>query len=115
MSLPERPMAGGNPIRLKVPLRKPPALSLWMTARRSPCTHASAPGRGWLAKVYEIDPLVCHRTHARAVRAANDQRKCGWEMRVIAVIQDPVEIQDILAHLVKAGRAPPGFDPALLN
>ena len=24
-------------------------------------------------------------------------------------------IRDILAHLVKIGRAPPGFDPALLN
>ena len=60
--------------------------------------------RAWarlLAKVYEIDPLVCP--------------KCGWEMRVIAVIQDPVEIREILAHLVKTGRAPPGFDPALLN
>jgi hypothetical protein len=54
-----------------------------------------------LAKVYEIDPLVCP--------------KCGAEMTVIAVIQDPVEIRDILAHLVKTGRAPPGFDPALLN
>ena len=41
--------------------------------------------------------------------------KCGWEMRVIAVIQDPVEIREILAHLVKTGPAPPGFDPALLN
>jgi hypothetical protein len=60
--------------------------------------------RAWarlLAKVYEIDPLVCP--------------KCGWQMKVIAVIQDPVEIRDILAHLVKTGRAPPGFDPALLN
>ncbi len=60
--------------------------------------------RAWarlLAKVYEIDPLVCP--------------KCGWEMKVIAVIQDPVEIRDILAHLVNTGRAPPGFDPALLN
>jgi hypothetical protein len=36
-------------------------------------------------------------------------------MRVIAVIQDPVEIRDILAHLVKTGRAPPGLDPAVLN
>ena len=36
-------------------------------------------------------------------------------MTVIAVIQDPVEIRDILAHLVKTGRAPPGFNPALLN
>jgi len=60
--------------------------------------------RAWarlLAKVYEIDPLVCP--------------KCGSEMKVIAVIHDPVEIRDILAHLVKTGRAPPGLDPALLN
>ena len=54
-----------------------------------------------LAKVYEIDALVCP--------------KCGCEMTVVAVIQDPVEIRDILAHLVKTGRAPPGFDPALLK
>ena len=54
-----------------------------------------------VTKVYEIDPLVCPM--------------CGWEMHVIAVIQDPVEIREILAHLVKTGRAPPGFDPALLN
>ena len=60
--------------------------------------------RAWarlLAKVYEIDPLVCP--------------KCGSEMKVIAVIQDPVEIRDILTHLVKKGRAPPGFDPTLMN
>ncbi len=60
--------------------------------------------RAWarlLAKVYEIDPLVCP--------------KCGSEMKVIAVIQDPVEIRDILTHLVKTGRAPPGFDPTLMN
>jgi hypothetical protein len=60
--------------------------------------------RAWarlLAKVYEIDPMVCP--------------KCGGEMKVIAVIQDPMEIRDILAHLVKTGRAPPGFDPTLMN
>jgi hypothetical protein len=60
--------------------------------------------RAWarlLAKVYEIDPLVCPN--------------CGSEMKIIAVIQDPVEIRDILTHLVKTGRAPPGFDPTLLN
>ena len=52
--------------------------------------------RAWarmLAKVYEIDPLVCP--------------KCGSVMKIIAVVQDPVEIRDILAHLVKTGRAPP--------
>jgi hypothetical protein len=36
-------------------------------------------------------------------------------MKVIAAIQDPVEIREILAHLAKTGRAPPGFDPARLN
>ena len=41
--------------------------------------------------------------------------KCGWEMQVVAVIHDSVEIREILAHLVKIGRAPPGFDPTLLN
>jgi len=61
-------------------------------------------GRAWarlLSKVYEIDPLVCP--------------KCGCEMKVVAVIQDPAEIRDILNHLVKTGRAPPGFDTTLLN
>ncbi len=37
------------------------------------------------------------------------------ELQLSAVIQDPVEVRDILAHLVKTGRAPPGFDRALLN
>jgi hypothetical protein len=37
-----------------------------------------------LAKVYEVDPCVCPR--------------CGSEMKVIAVIQDPEEIKKILAH-----------------
>ena len=54
-----------------------------------------------LAKVYEIDPLVC--------------TKCGSEMKVIAVIQETEEIRRILAHLAKIGRSPPGFDPILLN
>ena len=47
--------------------------------------------RAWarlLAKVYEIDPLVCP--------------KCGHEMKVVAIIQDPAEIRDILAHLVRS-------------
>jgi len=54
-----------------------------------------------LAKVYEVDPLLCP--------------KCGCQMKIIAVIEDPVEIRRILSHLLKAGRAPPGFDPATLN
>ena len=55
--------------------------------------------RAWarlLATVYEVDPFVCP--------------KCGAEMKVIAVIEDPGELWHILRHLVKIGRAPPGFD-----
>jgi len=54
-----------------------------------------------LAKIYEVHPFVCP--------------VCGSEMKVIAVIQNPEEIKKILAHLVKVGRAPPGFDPSELN
>ena len=54
-----------------------------------------------IAKVYEIDPLVCPR--------------CGSEMRLIAVITDPAEVRTILRHLLKTGRAPPGLDPSVLN
>ena len=54
--------------------------------------------RAWarlLAKVYEVDPFVCP--------------KCGSEMKVIAIIQEPNEIKRILRHLVKIGRSPPGL------
>ncbi|MBS3763816.1 MAG: transposase [Planctomycetes bacterium] len=60
--------------------------------------------RAWarlLAKVYEVDPFVCP--------------KCGAEMKVIAVIEDPDELKRILRHLIKMGRSPPGFDPDRLN
>ena len=48
-----------------------------------------------IAKIYEVDPLVC--------------TKCGGEMKVVAVIMDPVEVKKILRHLVKTGKSPPGF------
>ena len=51
-----------------------------------------------LAKVYEIDPFVCP--------------KCGSDMKVIAIIEDPQEIRRILRHLVRIERSPPGLDPA---
>jgi hypothetical protein len=41
--------------------------------------------------------------------------KCGADMKVIAVIEDPDELRRILRHLVKMGRSPPGFDPGRLN
>ena len=62
--------------------------------------------RAWarlLAKVYAIDPLVCPKC------GCQDDLPFGVaEPQSSAVIQDPVEIRDILAHLVKTGRAPPG-------
>ncbi len=64
----------------------------------------NAPKRAWarlLAKVYEVDPLVCPT--------------CGAEMKVIAIIEDPDELGRILRHLVNMGRAPPGFNPDRLN
>jgi hypothetical protein len=54
-----------------------------------------------IAKVYEVDPLVCPR--------------CSSRMRVLAVITAPAEVNKILRHLVKIGRPPPGLDPASLN
>ena len=54
-----------------------------------------------IAKVYGVDPMICP--------------KCGAEMKVIAVIQDPDEIKRILVHLAKIGRSPPDFDPSTLN
>ena len=54
-----------------------------------------------LAKVYEINPLVCPR--------------CGSEIKIIALITDPAQVRKILRHLLKIGRAPPGLEAASLN
>ena len=49
-----------------------------------------------IAKVYEVDPLICPR--------------CGSEMKLIALITNPPEVAKIRRHLIKIGRAPPGLD-----
>ena len=54
-----------------------------------------------LARVYEVDPLICPA--------------CGSQMKVIAVIQDIDEIKPILRHLIKVGRAPPGLNESSVN
>jgi hypothetical protein len=70
-----------------------------------------------IAKIYEIDPLICPR--------------CGSVMSLIAVITDPAEVRRLLRHpkggalrhpkggalrhLVKIGRFPPGLDASALN
>ncbi len=64
--------------------------------KESRCTWARL-----IARVYEVDPLICSR--------------CGSPMRIIAVITEPEEVRKILRHLVKIGRSPPDFDPAALN
>ncbi len=51
----------------------------------------------WLIqKVYEVDPLICPH--------------CGSKMRIVAIIHDRNEVDRILQHLIKIGRAPPGFE-----
>jgi len=69
----------------------------------TPVSHAACHS-AWarlIAKVYEINPLLCPR--------------CGSEMSLIAVITDPAEVRKILRHLLKIGRAPPGLDASALN
>jgi hypothetical protein len=46
-------------------------------------------------KVYDINPLICG--------------ECGSEMRIVAFIMDPEQIDRIMKHLIKQGRAPPGI------
>ena len=61
--------------------------------------HPENKGSVWaklIAKVYEIDPLICSQ--------------CGGEMKVVAVIMDSVEVKKILRHLVKNGKSPPGVN-----
>jgi hypothetical protein len=61
-------------------------------------------GSAWaklIAKIYEIDPLVCPR--------------CSSQMRVLAAITDADEVKKILRHFIKIGSPPPGLDSAALN
>jgi hypothetical protein len=78
-----------------------------------PAAEVSSPVRqaakaAWaklIRKVYEVDPLECPR--------------CGAQMRVIALIQDPAVIERILswlglwAPLQPVGRSPPAGSPSL--
>ena len=54
-----------------------------------------------IKKVYNKDPLVCP--------------ECGYGMKIIAIIINPSETEKVLRHLVKIGRAPPGYDIVDLN
>jgi hypothetical protein len=74
------------------------------SSRETPAVGTKQQRSAWarlIKKVYGVDPLICP--------------KCGSEMKIIAVIMDPTEIEKILQHLVKIGRAPPGLDLTNLN
>ena len=47
-----------------------------------------------LAKIYEVEPLVCPR--------------CCSKMCILAMITDPGEVKKILRHLIEIGRPPLG-------
>jgi rRNA maturation protein Nop10 len=82
-----------------------------------------------LAKVYEIDPMICPHCGGEMKIITQKQAwarllakvyeidpmicpHCGGEMKIIAVIQDTKEIKKIISHLIKIGRAPPGIRKA---
>ncbi|MGA2381020.1 MAG: transposase [Spirochaetia bacterium] len=54
-----------------------------------------------IAKIYGADPFTCPR--------------CANSVRVLAIITDPSQVDRILRHLIKIGRAPPGFILAPLH
>ena len=68
---------------------------------RPSATESQAAWARLIAKIYEVDPLRC--------------RKCGSQMRVLALITDPEGVRKILKHLIKIGRPPPGLDPHSVN
>jgi hypothetical protein len=75
-----------------------PPQSFTCTVPEAACRSAWA---RLIAKIYEVDPLVC--------------RRCFSKMRVLAVITNPAEVKKILHHLIKIGCPPPGLDPTALN
>ena len=83
-----------------------------------------------LAKVYEVDPMVCPKCGAdMKCRDRSSDYVLRYDPDVIAVIEDPDELKRILRHpgcraeqqpkaatrLIKIGRSPPGFDPDRLS
>ncbi len=64
--------------------------------------HSSKESRkAWarlIQKVYEVDPLICP--------------KCESEMRIVAIIQDPYEVDRILKWLEKKENSPPALEKA---
>ncbi len=76
-------------------------LILLLYAQRSAGPHGHGYAPRPIAKVYEVDPMVCDR--------------CGSPMRILAIITDPQEVKKILHHLARAGKPPPGLGASSLN
>ena len=76
--------------RLSFFLRKLKPLAEGARQGRQGCRKVPTVG---IAKIYEIDPMVCP--------------KCASPMKIIAVITDPDEVKKILKHLIKIGRRCP--------
>ena len=75
---------------------------VFLPQKAEPLAEGARQGRARLiAKIYEIDPLIC--------------KKCASSMKIIAVITAPDEVKKILRHLVKTHYTSPGLNPASLN
>ena len=85
------------------PLSKEPPESKDQPTRAESIEYgrASSTWARLIAKIYGVNPLICPH--------------CGNSMRVLAVITDPSQVQRILRHLIKIGRAPPGLICAPLH
>jgi len=76
--------------------------------------RASSTWARLIAKIYGTDP----KGGSRFVRNGESPLicpRCGNSMRVLAIITDPSQVDRILRHLIKIGRAPPGLILAPLH
>jgi hypothetical protein len=118
-------VGGGNTGRIsrKKESRRNKTAAISMTWSVLRTCSVMRPEARLIKKVYGTDPLVCPWLHGRARNEVSDQPKCGSEMKIIAIIMEPEEIEKILRHLLKIGwsqttfaaRHAPGAGPAELG
>ena len=70
-----------------------------------------------IAKIYGVDPQGGSHSgsESRGGESPLICPRCGKSMRVLAIITDPSQVDRILRHLIKIGRAPPGLICAPLH
>jgi hypothetical protein len=86
-------------------------------ARRAESIEYGRASSTWarlIAKIYGDDPQGGSR-FARNGESPFICARCGNSMRVLAIITEPSQIDRILRHLIKIGRAPPGLILAPLH